>query len=68
LITYTVSCACYCVISRSALQIVIVAFPELLLLNIALNLVIGCWSGLRLLEYARFRLVPTAPMALPKFA
>jgi transglutaminase-like putative cysteine protease len=54
-ITYVVSCACYLVISDSEVRLLVAAFPELLLANIALNLVIGSWSGLRLLELIRFR-------------
>ena len=54
--TYIVSSGCYFIISLSKLQMIIAAFPELLSLNIAFNLIIGSWSGLRLLEYYRFKL------------
>lgn len=54
-ITYVVSCACYVVISLTQVRMLVAAFPELLLGNIALNLVIGSWSGIRLLEHVRFR-------------
>jgi len=65
-ITYVVSCACYLVISATEVRLLVAAFPELLLANIALNLVIGSWTGLRLLELVRFRGIagePTAPGA-----
>ena len=55
IVTYIVSCACYAIISLEFLQTFIVAFPELLLANIAINLIIGSWTGMRLLEYHRFR-------------
>jgi transglutaminase-like putative cysteine protease len=56
-VTYIVSAACYLVISRQDLQILVAAFPELLLLNIAFNILIGSWHGLRLAEYLRFSLL-----------
>jgi len=61
LITYVISAGCFLVISRQTLQVLIAAFPELLLLNIALNFLIGSWPGLRLLEYFRFKWVLGAP-------
>ena len=61
LITYVISAGCFLVISRQTLQVLIAAFPELLLLNIALNFLIGSWPGLRLLEYLRFKWVLGTP-------
>ncbi len=55
IVTFLVATACYLVYHIEKLQILIVAFPELLLCNIALNLVIGSWTGVRLMEYYRFR-------------
>lgn len=55
LVTYLVSAACYFVIASRDLQLLVAAFPELLLVNIAFNLVIGSWHGIRLSEYLRFR-------------
>ncbi|MEY3000161.1 MAG: hypothetical protein RL648_375 [Verrucomicrobiota bacterium] len=57
LITYLVSAACYALISNQSLQLLIAAFPELLLVNIAANLAIGSWHGIRLSEYIRFNLL-----------
>jgi hypothetical protein len=68
LVTYVVAAGCFFVISQTTLQIVIAAFPELLLLNIALNLLIGSWSGLRLLEYFRFRWVLNASAGAGRYA
>ncbi len=54
-ITFLVAAICFALISRTELQLLVVAYPELLLLNIAANLVIGSWHGLRLMELRRFR-------------
>lgn len=56
-ITYVVSAACYAVVSNQSLQLLIAAFPELLFVNIAVNLIIGSWHGIRLSEYIRFRML-----------
>lgn len=61
LITYLISAGCFFVICQQTLQTLIAAFPELLLLNISLNLLIGSWPGLRLLEYFRFKWVLSTP-------
>jgi len=53
-VTYIVSAVCYLVISQRDLQMLVAAFPELLLLNIAFNMAIGSWHGLRVAEYLRF--------------
>jgi len=55
IVTFVVAGGCYFVYNIEWLQIVIVAFPEVLLLNISLCLVIGSWTGIRLFEYYRFR-------------
>ena len=52
--TLIVCSACYLIIERGGLQSIILAFPEILLGVIALEIAIGKWRGLRLLEYARF--------------
>jgi len=46
---------CYLVIDSDLLQALIFAFPELLLAVIGFYLVLGRWSGIRLLELKRFR-------------
>lgn len=46
--------ACYVVMESAALQAVFLAFPELLLVVLAVDLWLGRWMGLRLTEYARF--------------
>jgi len=52
--TIVVVAACYLVMESSALQAVFLAFPELLLAVIAVDLWLGRWMGLRLVEYSRF--------------
>lgn len=46
---------CYAVMASLALQVLILGFPELLLLVVAASLVMGRWTGVRLREYWRFR-------------
>jgi hypothetical protein len=46
--------ACYAVMESAALQSVFLAFPELLLAVLAVDLWLGRWMGLRLTEYRRF--------------
>lgn len=52
--TVIVVAACFLVMESSALQAVFLAFPELLLAVVAVDLWLGCWMGLRLVEYGRF--------------
>lgn len=58
--TLVVIGACYVVMSSLALQILITGYPEVLLLAVAVNLYLGRWVGMRLLEYKRFRLAAGA--------
>ncbi len=53
--TLLVTLACYIVMHSLALQIVLVGYPEVLLLVIAANVYLGRWVGVRVLEYRRFR-------------
>jgi hypothetical protein len=39
----------------SALQRLMISYPEIILLIIFINVFLGRWTGLRLLEYVRFR-------------
>lgn len=63
--TFAVIAACYVVMSSLVLQIIVIGFPEVLLLCVAINLYLGRWVGMRLLEYRRFRhvLAPNAGVA-----
>jgi len=53
--TAIVIIAAYVVMSSLFMQSLIIAFPELLLFLIILNLWLGKWVGMRLSEYVRFR-------------
>ena len=53
--TAIVIVAAYAVMSSLFMQSLILAFPELLLFLIVLNLWLGKWVGMRLSEYIRFR-------------
>lgn len=56
-ISETVLAALLCVfiVQWAPLQSLIIAYPELLLGTILINLGLGRWTGLRLVEYVRFR-------------
>jgi len=53
--TLIVISACYIVMDSLFLQSMILAFPEMLLVIIALNLWLGKWIGMRVTEFFRFR-------------
>ncbi|HAK47448.1 MAG TPA: transglutaminase [Spirochaeta sp.] len=53
--TLMVMTVCYLVMSSVALQALVLTFPELLLGVLALNLWIGSWTGIRVMEFYRFR-------------
>ncbi len=40
--------ACYVVMSSLALQVLVIGFPEVLLLVVAANVYLGRWVGMRL--------------------
>ncbi len=46
---------CVFIVQWSVLQSFVLAYPELILLTIVANLLLGKWTGLRLVEYFRFR-------------
>lgn len=54
-VTIIVVAACYAVMDSLFLQSLVLAFPELLLVIIALHLWLGKWMGMRVLEFVRFR-------------
>ncbi len=53
--TAVVIAACYTVMDSLFLQSAVLAFPEILLVLIGLNLWFGKWIGIRLVELIRFR-------------
>ena len=54
LATLFLSVACYLVVDQAGLQSLVLAFPEILLVTVAFDAVLGKWRGVRLLEYVRF--------------
>ncbi|MEW5756867.1 MAG: UUP1 family membrane protein [Pseudomonadota bacterium] len=59
LATALVITACYVAMGSLFLQSMILAFPEVLLIIIALNLWLGKWIGMRVMEFVRFRALIT---------
>jgi hypothetical protein len=59
--TLLLSITCYLIVDRAGLQSMVLAYPELLLGTVLLNVVIGKWRGVRLLEYRRVLRAHEAP-------
>ena len=59
--TVLVIAACYAVMASLALRVLLIAFPEVLLLVLASNVYLGRWTGLRVMEYWRFRRLLAEP-------
>lgn len=53
--TTVVSLICYWVVEWHYLQNLILGHPEIILLLLVFNYILGRWTGLRLMEYVRFR-------------
>lgn len=53
--TLLLSIACYFIVSWELLRTIVLSYPEITLLAIPLNIIIGRFTGLRLTEYIRFR-------------
>lgn len=53
--TLFLSVAATLIIQWDALQSLVVGFPEIILITIPLNILLGRWTGLRMTEYFRFR-------------
>jgi hypothetical protein len=54
-VTLIVVAACYLVMDSLFLQSMMLAFPELLLMVVAINLWLGKWMGIRVMEFLRFK-------------
>ncbi len=52
--TLLLASVCYMAVEWGGLQSLLLSFPELLLAAIVIDVVLGKWRGLRLLEYKRF--------------
>lgn len=55
--TLVLSVASYYIVTWTLFENIILAYPELIFLTIIVNLILGRFSGLRLMEYLRFRKV-----------
>lgn len=53
--TILASFLCVSIVQWGAFQSLLLAYPELILLAFVFNAMLGRWTGLRLLEYVRFR-------------
>ncbi len=53
--TFVLSGICYLVLSWETLKVLVISYPEAILLVIPFLIILGRWSGLRLTEYWRFR-------------
>lgn len=53
--TVLASLLCVLIVQSSLLQSLALAYPELILLTLLINVILGRWTGLRLVEYFRFR-------------
>ncbi|MDH3326912.1 MAG: UUP1 family membrane protein [Gammaproteobacteria bacterium] len=63
LTTCVVIAACFFVMDSLFLQSMILAFPELILIPVALNLWLGRWIGMRFSEFIRFRKLIFGPQS-----
>lgn len=48
---------CYLVFKSVAIKTLLLIFPELIIIMLAVNLLLGKWIGLRLIEYNRFKFI-----------
>jgi PKD repeat protein len=53
--TLALATVSYVIVSSEIFRTLILSYPEIILLAIPINIVLGQWSGLRLTEYFRFR-------------
>lgn len=53
--TLILSIVAYFIASWDILRDIVLAYPEIILLTLVINIILGKWTGLRLSEYARFR-------------
>lgn len=53
--TLALATLCYFIVSWQLMRTIIISYPEVVLLAIPINIVLGRWTGLRLTEYFRFR-------------
>lgn len=63
--TLLLSIVCTLIAAWEPLRAFVVGFPEVILLTIPFNIILGRWTGLRLTEYVRFRRLLWFPVRRP---
>lgn len=53
--TIFIAVVCYFIVEWTFLKILVLGHPELILLFLLANIIMGRWTGLRVIEYIRFR-------------
>lgn len=53
--TLVLAIVAYFIASWDVLRDLVLAYPEIILVTLVINIILGKWTGLRLSEYARFR-------------
>jgi len=53
--TFVISVVCYLLVGWQTLRVLMISYPEWILLVIPILVIVGRWTGLRLTEYWRFR-------------
>ncbi len=53
--TLLLAIACYYIVSWELFRTIVISYPEVVILCIPINILLGRWTGLRLSEYIRFR-------------
>lgn len=53
--TLALAIGCYFIVSWQIVRTLFVSYPEIVLLAIPINILLGRWTGLRLTEYIRFK-------------
>lgn len=63
--TVVLAIVCYLIVTWDAFETFLLAYPEIVLLTIVVNIVLGRFSGLRMVEYFRFRKLIKPPKQGP---
>lgn len=53
--TLLIGLFCYVILNINAIKVILLSYPELILLLIPINFFIGKFTGLRITEYFRFK-------------
>jgi transglutaminase-like putative cysteine protease len=61
--TLLLAIVCYLTVERAGLQSAVLTYPEILVATVGIDVLLGKWRGLRLLEYVRFFRAVDTPAA-----